>query len=90
MSLELLQGMEMKYEDREGDMLAVGRSSDVSELACEAQALFVSKRTKKAGTRIERGPRKLTGGPEDGAHSGAEPVVDGALMSCAVVVAPHL
>merc|ERR1711871_1244096 len=58
-----LSGMEMQYEDKDGDMLVLTSSSDVAELVNEAQAIFVSKRTKKAGTRIAQGPRALTAGP---------------------------
>jgi hypothetical protein len=42
--------------------LVLTSSSDVAELVNEAQAIFVSKRTKKAGTRIAQGPRALTAG----------------------------
>jgi len=64
LSLPQLQAMEMQYEDRDGDMLMLSRSSDVAELVAEAQALFVSRRAKKMPTRISaQGPRSLTETP---------------------------
>ena len=31
-----------RYEDREGDMLVLGRSSDVAEVAMDAQVLLMA------------------------------------------------
>lgn len=64
LSLEQLQAMEMQYEDKEGDMLVLGRASDVGDLVSDAQAIFVSRRVKSAGTRISAGPGRLTETPD--------------------------
>ena len=55
-----LDAMEIQYEDRDGDMLVLTRSTDLADVVSDAQALFVSRRTKKAPTRINQGPRALT------------------------------
>ena len=69
LSLEQLAIMDMQYEDRDGDMLALTAASDFADLVNEAQAIFVSRRTKKAGTRLNAGPRQLGMAPEVGAVS---------------------
>ena len=61
-----LSGMEMQYEDKDGDMVVLTSSSDIADLISDAQAIFVSKRTKKPGTRISSGPRALTAGADVG------------------------
>lgn len=48
--------MEILYQDTEGDMIVLGRLSNMSEVIDEAQALFVSRRAAK-GTRIMQGGR---------------------------------
>ena len=73
-----LGNMEMQYEDKDGDMLMLTSTSDFNELIHEAQAIFVSKRTRKQGTRIAAGPRAITGGEANGNGGGH---TNGALVS---------
>lgn len=62
LTLEQLKAMEMQYEDKDGDMLALGNATDIGDLVTDAQAIFVSRRTKPTGTRIAAGPARLADG----------------------------
>lgn len=64
LTLDQMHAMEMQYEDKDGDMVVLGRSSDVAALVSDAQAIFVSRRVKAAGTRIAAGPGRITGTPD--------------------------
>ena len=61
LTLEQLQAMDMQYEDSDGDMLVLARASDMSAVAAEAQAIFVSKRYAKKPTcsRLNTAPKQI-------------------------------
>lgn len=61
LSRQQLDSMEVQYEDGDGDVLVLSRASDFGEFVAEAQAVFVSKRSKTAGTRINavQGPKTI-------------------------------
>jgi len=86
LSAAQLASMEMQYEDKDGDMLLLTSNSDVAELVHDAQAIFISKRTKKAGTRISSAPRQLTAAP--GAHEDAAAPAGGDGGSCCALSLP--
>ena len=58
-----LDGYEMQYENFDGAMVALTRTSDIAALVHKAQAIFVSRRAKRTtGTTVRgsQGPKQLT------------------------------